>query len=414
MAGVVQQVVSAVAQGNDLKISMLLSIPKVTYVSKGGLLGPGAFQDPSFRWATEFSRKGLPQNWSEVFAAAFHARCALEGGKHQEAFDQACAAYSKFLKMYETPEEEYWMKETLRVLAVNARRIGKIRDASGPRKPGKGLSWEVVEGLFKKGVQATAVSRAPEKKGAAIGIFNNLFKLYFDNNAIRLCKQLFKSANQICFRRGILDFDTLPLAQRVTYHFYKGRMAIFEEDYATADESFEFVLDNTPKANRKNRLRTLHYSIPVKLYFGTYPSKELLKKYDLKEFDGIVQALRSGNIHLFRETLQEHQAFFILKGVYLLLEQLKMTVYRSLLFCAYKSLDRTNKIPLKVILQALQKTGKRPIELDELECIVGSLISKGFLKGYISHKQAYLVLSKQNPFPDLVQLGKRRKANSRR
>ena len=100
----------------------------------------------------------------------------------------------------------------------------------------------------------------------------------------------------------------------------------------------------------------------------------------------------------------------VLKTLVLLLEQLKMTVYRNFLFRVYTILDRTNKVNLKLVLKAMHNTEEKPMELDELECIVGSLITKGFLKGYISHKQAYLVLSKQNPFPDLFELGKKRKA----
>ncbi len=36
---------------------------------------------------------------------------------------------------------------------------------------------------------------------------------------------------------------------------------------------------------------------------------------------------------------------------------------------------------------------------DEVECVVANLIYNGHVKGYISHKNHVLVLSKANPFP---------------
>ena len=41
------------------------------------------------------------------------------------------------------------------------------------------------------------------------------------------------------------------------------------------------------------------------------------------------------------------------------------------------------------------------VELSEVECMVANLIFQGYVKGYISHKHATLVLSKKDPFPKL-------------
>jgi DNA-binding TFAR19-related protein (PDSD5 family) len=35
----------------------------------------------------------------------------------------------------------------------------------------------------------------------------------------------------------------------------------------------------------------------------------------------------------------------------------------------------------------------------QVECVLANLIYNGHVKGYISHKQRVLVLSKTNPFP---------------
>ena len=41
------------------------------------------------------------------------------------------------------------------------------------------------------------------------------------------------------------------------------------------------------------------------------------------------------------------------------------------------------------------------VDIDEVECVVSNLIFRKFVKGYISHKNRVVVLSKADPFPPL-------------
>jgi len=41
------------------------------------------------------------------------------------------------------------------------------------------------------------------------------------------------------------------------------------------------------------------------------------------------------------------------------------------------------------------------MELDEIECVLSSLIYQQYIMGYISHEKRYLILSKDKPFPKL-------------
>jgi hypothetical protein len=99
--------------------------------------------------------------------------------------------------------------------------------------------------------------------------------------------------------------------------------------------------------------------IPVNLLLGRLPKPELLRKYSLERFEGVVQAVRLGHLrnlqdvrifqisqtvvptptvhathqHLFclcTQELDKHQAFFMQWGIYLLLEKLKLVAYRNL------------------------------------------------------------------------------------
>lgn len=81
----------------------------------------------------------------------------------------------------------------------------------------------------------------------------------------------------------------------------------------------------------KNKKLILSYLIPVKILLGKMPTQSLLQTYDLvSQFSPLINAVKSGNVSLFNETLSKNELFFIHQGIYLLLEKTKLLVYRSL------------------------------------------------------------------------------------
>jgi len=69
--------------------------------------------------------------------------------------------------------------------------------------------------------------------------------------------------------------------------------------------------------------------VPAKLLTGSMPRAALLEKYSLSEYIPLVNATRTGNLSQFRQTLQEHQELFVKQGIFLILEKLKLQVYRT-------------------------------------------------------------------------------------
>lgn len=65
------------------------------------------------------------------------------------------------------------------------------------------------------------------KRMATLEIVITLFKVYFRLNTLRLCKNLINAVNS----KQFVPFDTFPTSQRVTYKYYTGRLAIFDENY---------------------------------------------------------------------------------------------------------------------------------------------------------------------------------------
>lgn len=68
-----------------------------------------------------------------------------------------------------------------------------------------------------------------DKKLAALDVVNVSIKIYFRLNTLRLCKNLIRTVDS----RQFAAFDAFPAAQRVTYKFYVGRLAVFDENYVS-------------------------------------------------------------------------------------------------------------------------------------------------------------------------------------
>jgi COP9 signalosome complex subunit 12 len=70
--------------------------------------------------------------------------------------------------------------------------------------------------------------------------------------------------------------------------------------------------------------------------------------------------------------------------------------------CRWIAQGRGHRLKIGECHAALRVCGIMDVEQEEAECFVANLIFKGFMKGYISHEQQLVVLSKSNPFPRLA------------
>ena len=111
----------------------------------------------------------------------------------------------------------------------------------------------------------------------------NLFKIYFRLNTLRLCNNLIQTVE----RRNFPPLEKFPLAHRVAYKFYTGRLSMFNNQFEAAEASLEFALTHCPRTSPRNRRLILLYLIPVKMQRGKYPHPALLDKHSLDEFKGM-------------------------------------------------------------------------------------------------------------------------------
>ena len=289
-----------------------------------------------------------------------------------------------------------------------------------------------------------------EKKLATLSVVNAAFKLYFKLNTLRLCKNMIQSVEA----RSALPLSDYPVAQQVTYRFYTGRLAVFDENYAKADADLSFAFGRCLGRARHNRALILRYLLPVKLLLGVLPAGSLFSEFpELGCYAPLVRAVRCGDVRALDVALEEQQEAFIRQGTYLLVEKLRSGVYRTLvkrIHAAQREREpaKAFQLPIALFQRALLWLGVE-MELDECEvrarrarrrkigggaadrrdsvwpprdgcsrrrvtrarltrpsllcqCVLANLIFRKYIKGYISHKQRVLVLSKANAFPPLA------------
>ncbi|OAE18594.1 hypothetical protein AXG93_1923s1500 [Marchantia polymorpha subsp. ruderalis] len=253
-------------------------------------------------------------------------------------------------------------------------------------------------GSFLMKVFGALAGKGPKRVGA-LYVTCQLFKVYFKLGTVHLCRSVIRSIETA----RVFDFEEFPTRDKVTYMYYTGRLEVFNDNFIQADKKLWYALGHCDPSKDANIRMILKYLVPVKLSLGILPNEWLLRKYHIMEYNDIVQALRRGDIRLLRYALQANEDQFLRSGVYLVLEKLELQVYQRLmkkihLIQKQKDPSKAHQIKMDSILKAL-KWLQIDMDIDEVECIMATLIHKNLMRGYLSHKSKVVVLSKQDPFP---------------
>lgn len=336
-------------------------------------------------------------SWQEIVTSHCRTLACLDKGRSEEAYVNLEASVLPFTKEFRE-DKEAWLVAPLEGLAHNIRAVALAADAES-RKAGRKTSTLENCGSSLQRVFASAITgNNMRKKVAVLEIVVTLFRIYFRLNTLRLCKNLIAAVEK-------LSFDIFPASSRVKYKFFVGRLSIFDDQYEAAEEALEYSLRHCHRAAVHNKSRILYFLVPVKMLLGQLPTQTALQKYHLEEYADIVEAMRTGCVSKLDTSLEAQQWHFIRAGTYLVLEKLKQAVLRRLLkrvvlLHAQRSPDRANQLPLAQMQLALKWQGVA-VEMKEVECLVGNLIYRGYVKGYLSHTKKMLVLSRLNAFPHL-------------
>mmetsp|Transcript_29214 Transcript_29214/g.80259 ORF Transcript_29214/g.80259 Transcript_29214/m.80259 type:complete len:413 (-) Transcript_29214:3102-4340(-) len=341
--------------------------------------------------------------WSSVLKSWLDVQELVAAGLAERAYESQSQLHAAFNQVFGSSTGN-WLVPSLHAVCQSTHRLAQAadRELAGGTVTTDQAKLQSAVTLLQESFSRTYNDRkeyhpdAPlgsegSKKAGVLAIVNELFSIYFSLNTLRLCKNLVRPMEA----KKLHDKGTM--GELVTYKYYTGRLALFEDQYGDAERNLEYAFENCHVRATKNKRIILRYLVPVKLYLGRLPSATLLQKYGLSEFGPLVDSMRKGDLRTFNDSLVRFQDKFIRQGTYLLLEKCKAICYRNL-FKRIHFVVGKSQVPLGHVANSFKGLGV-PIDLDEIECILANLIYRGYVRGYLSHTKRVLVLSKRDPFP---------------
>jgi hypothetical protein len=318
----------------------------------------------------------------------FYQSSVLSGSWSVRLIDSLC----RKLKDIATPAEEEYKKVK-----------EETKDVTEP--PLK-LAKMSLENAFNKS-QIIKEPFPDSRKLAAFYVVIHIWEMYFIEGKYRMCQRFVSWVEKM--QDG---FELLPNHTKISYFYYEGILNLFSYHYLKAHKSLTYWVEHWDESGGF-KSRVTRYLVPINILFGEFPEDELLKTHNLKEYKGIAEACETGDLILFENSMAKYEEIFLKTGVYLVIEKLKNLVHRNFLK-KYTSAEDTHIIKLEPLWEAYNKVMEESKKSEEskgsesyqlsitgLECILAGLIYKGFIKGYISHEKAIMVLAKNDPFPDL-------------
>ena len=340
------------------------------------------------------------------------ATSLLSQGEYAKGFDALAVGFDAFLGWY-GDQTDGWLNPVLRVMSTDLRLAAMLADKMVDKAdPLQNVRTKKTVNFFERSFRAVMAKGrlTPEsKKWGALHVVNTLFKLHFRLSTVRMCSTFIRSVNSPLFP----PLDQFAPADRATYNFYIGKLALMEDDYEEADRALceaLRILNPAEPSHNKNRRLILQHLVPVKMCLGKTP----ISNYDLGAYARIAQGIEKGDLALFHRAVQESADYLVGSGLYMLVYKLEEYTLRSLIRNCYIAAG-DNKVNLSRLLKsptfmaALRASSSGACCLNEasteedayavLECMLANLIYKGLMKGYVSHERRYLVLSKKDPFP---------------
>lgn len=368
----------------------------------------GAFAHQTAQLEKQFSL--LPSAWIEIVQLYALAQKCIADDDANGLFDVQTKTFSAFLKVLQggdasllpllyTFSDDLWWAATRTSTAKSAENI------------------EEVARLFNKAFTACLTDRQPAETSRKWGTYMTLAKLfraYFHLSTFKLCKNAIRALQASA---DVPPIDRVPKSHAVSAAFYVGVYYFVEQEYADALQYFVYAYENClVKIHAAQRRTIVHYLLPCLLQRGRYASGSFLAKHALEDvYAPIVDALRCGDVWRYTSELQRIRGLLLKAGTYYCFETLFTLLYRNLFRLTFELEERRTKAPLAVYQCALKvaASGKNdddqqkdastnPIfPVPSVQCVFAQLIDVGYVKGYVSHEKAFIVLSANEAFPKI-------------
>ncbi|CAH6722558.1 protein Csn12p homolog [[Candida] jaroonii] len=248
-----------------------------------------------------------------------------------------------------------------------------------------------------------------------------LIKIYFKLGNIELAKSIEKALKGTRFELPAFNKKLKDKASAITYLYYSSILSLEDSDFKSSQSKLESALNllsyyQDISRVKKNHQKILILLLPLKLYNDKKIPKDIIwKQFPTLKYlykDNLFEFILKGQIFQLNNFIIKVQAFLLKSNLYLLFENLKRLCMISLIkktVHIHQSLNEDTKTNHIIPFSAFNVTitysthGKSQKDytenFDEIECILASLIADGFIKGYLSHSNKCIVLSKTVPFP---------------
>jgi len=242
-----------------------------------------------------------------------------------------------------------------------------------------------------------------------------------------LASSLVKVLEQQHRLKTLEDPTWFPKAHVISVYYHASLVHVSAREYDKARNKLQTaltLLNSCPASEklclRKNKQLILLYLIPLEISFSRKtPSGQLWEQFPdiAKVYQGLVNALMSGNFKCFDDQMLQNRRFLIKNHLYLLWSEVRVLIYGRLFRKVYEIRERSNRIPtwdfanawaysnhresaiLPTALSTDEISDDNKNKLDQTECYLTHAIYHGFMKGYISRERRTIVLSNREAFP---------------
>lgn len=423
---------TAIRQQNPVQLRYCLTIMP-------GADGPmrAAFPEPS-----DFDLYQVPEKFQPVLQAHLRLMRAIHKDKNLEAsFDQLNDMVGHLIRAGDS--QTNWINDPLINSLNELMAMYKMKES---RNPESSLDYESEEEedegviaerkkssleqlantlnkAFKLSLNDKSLDFQQSKRVDIYYFLAALIKVYFRMNKLELAKSIEKAVKGTRFELPDMIKKSSPLVKKlsVIYLYYTTLLALDDCNYSEAENKLVKALEvlryyDVP-ANKQTR-QVLFLLLVVKLYNSRVAPPKNHKVWTLYPElaavyrDDLFASVARGDLHAFDCVLDKYKVVFLRTHLYIIVELLRLQVCLNLVrkttaltmeqggnhivsLHAYQIAFEMSTYNM----QAVESGHLFQVTLDEVECILANLIAQGRIKGYLSHANRCIVLSKTTPFP---------------
>lgn len=380
----------------------------------------------SLRVPNEFDLYAVPDPFKPVIKSHIELMKAVYCSKStQQAFHSINAMVSHLVRACES--QSNWVNAALVNCVRELNAVYRVMEKTGHASPHAQEpvpAWEqlvnTISKAFKIVLNDKNLNPKLSKRQDVYFFIANMMKLYFKVDKVDMARLVEKAL-------GGARIEMPPMAQHkadaCAYLYYSGLLLLGAGEYTASVEKLEQALGylsfyrNGAKAAQKVwavliplKLYTSHQVIRKRQFWALFPSLDVVYRQQL------VKAVSQGCLYAFEKVLEKMQTYMLGRNMYLVMEMLRQR-------CQLNLIRRTSRIvasmaggnhivPLSAYQVALHVSCENPRKkssaqgervyqytLDHIECMLANLIAENHIKGYLSHANRCIVLSKTNAFP---------------